>query len=314
MSFNRIFGDGPAVTVVTTTRNRFGLLLEAVRSVRNQTISDWEMVIIDDCSTDNTGRDTVEQEIETDSRIRLVRLDRNAGMPGGRNAGLSLARGRYVTFLDDDDVYLPRRLEAALDAARDSAPVVVVSGFREDLNLGTKWTFRVPHYDNFYHALLKMTAVDVAGMTVRRDVFDEVGYFDDKIPRSDDVEMWLRIARQHPHFVVVDDPLYVLRTRHFGRKPALREMEERRRASEIIFDRHRDSYEKYRNIMSSRLQYQGTSEIMYGYPRQARRSFVRAIAADPTNLKAYLCLGVSFLGANAYRNIARKRAVLMNGR
>ncbi len=309
----------PAVSVVTTTYNRFRLLPAAIKSVQKQTFVDWEMVIIDDCSTNNDGREVVVEMVRKDSRLRLKRLGLNAGMAGGRNEGIKIARGRYVTFLDDDDVYLSAKLKRQVDAAyanenSEGAPVVVCGGFREDLGTDTKWPFLVPHHDNFYHAFLKMTAVDVPGMLVRRDVFDEVGLFDKQMPRADDREMWLRISRRYPHFKIVDEPLYIVYSRQYNRKPPPKEMRERQVAADIIMNKHRKYYEKHPKLFSSQLQYEGTSYILRGYAGEGRKRLVRSIRKNPKNIKSYICLGISLGGSGVYRGVARIKALVTNGK
>ena len=103
-------GAAPAVTVIVTTYNRPELLRLAVESIQEQTFPDFEVIIVDDCSTDETG-DVAVGLAAGDDRIRLVRTEANSGCNVARNLGVTEARGRYVAFLDDDDLALPNRLE-----------------------------------------------------------------------------------------------------------------------------------------------------------------------------------------------------------
>ena len=116
----------PAVSVVIPMRNRAQLIGRAVASVQAQDVQDWEIVVADDGSTDDSAR--VVGELATrDERIRLVRLDRNRGAQAARNAGIRAARGEWIAFLDSDDEWLPFSLSARLEAGRESGAGAVHS-------------------------------------------------------------------------------------------------------------------------------------------------------------------------------------------
>lgn len=119
------------VSVIIPTYNRARLLSRAVSSVLRQTYEDHEIIIVDDCSIDDTP-----QVIQSyaDPRIRSVRHNRNAGLPTSRNTGIQMARGEYVAFLDDDDECLPERLELQ-SAGLDANPNVgLIYGWIEEFN------------------------------------------------------------------------------------------------------------------------------------------------------------------------------------
>ncbi|RLF83553.1 glycosyl transferase, partial [Thermococci archaeon] len=98
----------PTVSVIIPTYNRANLLKRAIASVLNQTFTDFELIVVDDASPDNTPE--VVRSIN-DGRIRYVRLKKNSGGPVARNTGIRKARGRFIALLDDDDEWLPNRLE-----------------------------------------------------------------------------------------------------------------------------------------------------------------------------------------------------------
>lgn len=98
------------VSVITPAYNAEEFLEETVRSVLQQTFSDWEMIIVDDCSSDNTFV-IAQQFAKQDARIRVFRNDKNSGVAATRNKALDLAVGDYIAFLDSDDLWLPQKLE-----------------------------------------------------------------------------------------------------------------------------------------------------------------------------------------------------------
>ncbi|MFQ5769234.1 MAG: glycosyltransferase family 2 protein, partial [bacterium] len=106
----------PFFTVVIPTHNRAELLKEAIQSVLAQTFSDFELIVVDDHSTDNT-RDVIASF--RDSRIKYVLNDRTTGGAGTRNAGIFRAQGEWVAFLDDDDVWLPQKLALQYNKIQD---------------------------------------------------------------------------------------------------------------------------------------------------------------------------------------------------
>lgn len=104
----------PQVSVIMPCHNGEKYVADAIRSVQSQTFADWELLVIDDASSDNSAS-VIEGFCEDDSRIRLLRNERPTGMPASpRNVGISAARGRYIAFLDCDDLWLPTKLERQL--------------------------------------------------------------------------------------------------------------------------------------------------------------------------------------------------------
>lgn len=98
------------VSIITPTHNSSSFISQTIDSVLAQTYGNWEMIIVDDCSTDNTVQ-IVEDYLKKDSRIRLIRLGKNCGPAVARNRAIEEAMGRYIAFLDSDDIWLPEKLE-----------------------------------------------------------------------------------------------------------------------------------------------------------------------------------------------------------
>lgn len=107
------------VSVVTPAYNCSDFIRETIASVQAQTYQNWEMVIVDDCSTDNT-KEVIEDCIKEDPRIRYFCLDKNSGAAVARTVAMKEARGEYIAFLDSDDLWLPEKLERQLKFMRDN--------------------------------------------------------------------------------------------------------------------------------------------------------------------------------------------------
>lgn len=101
------------VSIITPAYNASGYITETIDSIKNQTYEDWELIVIDDCSTDNTV-EVVNQYQLQDKRIRLIRAEINGGVATARNLGLQVAKGDYIAFLDSDDLWKPEKLEKQL--------------------------------------------------------------------------------------------------------------------------------------------------------------------------------------------------------
>lgn len=114
------------VTIITPMFNAERYISETIESVINQTYQNWRMIVVDDCSTDNS-RDIVKTYEKNDSRIILIKLERNFGGPAKpRNVGLQNAKGKYIAFLDADDVWLPTKLEKQVDFLESTPNIDIV--------------------------------------------------------------------------------------------------------------------------------------------------------------------------------------------
>ena len=211
-------GSGPPrISVVIPTRNRAELLPRAVGSVLAQTWTDFELLIVDDHSTDETPAVTARF---ADGRIRSFRHERNSGQSKALNTGIEHARGEYVAFLDDDDEWLPGKLAAQV-ALLDAAPPAVglVYCWREELDettgrrIGTtRFTMRG---DIFEHALALHLPVSPSSWLVRRSTARSVGGFDEALRRAKDVDFMSRICARGWHVDFVAQ-VALLKYRHAG--------------------------------------------------------------------------------------------------
>jgi len=106
--------ENPLVSIITPTFNSEKFITEVIKSIQNQTYTNWEMIIVDDCSSDKTVSIT-SNFAQFDTRIKLFQLEKNSGTGVARNKGLSEAKGRFISFLDSDDLWKPIKLEKQMD-------------------------------------------------------------------------------------------------------------------------------------------------------------------------------------------------------
>jgi glycosyltransferase involved in cell wall biosynthesis len=197
------------------TFNRLGFLREAVDSVFAQTVTDWELIIADDGSEP----DTLEYlaDIAQSPRVRLLRLAHSGNPSAVRNAALRAARGRYVAFLDSDDVWLPYKLDIQL-GAHQSFPLrhwsysallrIDADGEPMRDGLGVDW---IPHQGTIFEQLLTFAAaIATPTVLVDRDFLEACGGFDEDQPFFEDYDLWLRLSLRS-QVIVVDEPLVRVR-------------------------------------------------------------------------------------------------------
>ncbi len=168
-----------------------GTIAESIASVQAQTIPDWELVIVDDASTDRT-REVAESLAVGDYRIRVVPQDANYGVARARNAGLKVARGRYIAFLDSDDLWLPEKLECQLRFMKDSGCAFSYTAYRRFWHdNGISDLVKVPPRIN-YSDLLKGNAIPCLTVMIDRQ---QIPNFEMPSIPHEDYACWLQILR-----------------------------------------------------------------------------------------------------------------------
>ena len=196
------------MSVVVPTYDRERVLPRALDSALAQTYEDFEVLVVDDGSTDGTAG-LVAEYAARDGRVRYLRQPQNAGVSAARNRGIREARGEFVAFLDSDDEWAPTKLERQVERFREAASEVglVYCGVETVYEDGGGWTFRPKHRGDVHRALLQKNVVHTgSGVVIRRSVTERAGLFDEGIPAAEDYEYWIRIAR-HVAFDYVAEPL-----------------------------------------------------------------------------------------------------------
>jgi len=194
----------PTVSVVIPTFNRAALLREALESVFAQSYADYEVIVVDDGSTDETPR-MIEEYGE---RVRYVRQE-NRGAAEARNHGVSAARGEWIAFLDSDDMWHREKLACCMERARsDPAAAIVFHPMVEIDDAGNRVRGRSKRAcgGRILDALFAHCFVHTPTVVVKRSVLREVGGFDTELAVCEDYQLWLRIAEGHA-FHLISRPL-----------------------------------------------------------------------------------------------------------
>lgn len=211
----------PTVSVIIPTFNRARAVRAAVNSVLGQTFTDYELIVVDDGSDD----ETLQALAPYSRRFRLIRQD-NRGVSAARNAGIAEAKGSLIAFLDSDDLWLPHKLKAQTDffAANPAAmwQQTAEIWIRNGVRVNPKRR-HAKQAGQIFQASLELCLISPSAVMLRRELLAEFGGFDECLPACEDYDLWLRILTKYPVYL---DPAYGI-IKHGGhadqlsRNPAL---------------------------------------------------------------------------------------------
>ena len=206
-----IRSKNPEVSVILPTYNRGWILKEAIDSILAQEFKDFELIVVDDGSTDNTGEilDSYEQDI-------LVVRQPNKGVSAARNRGIDAAEGRLIAFLDSDYLWLPRKLSSQVDFF-NSNPAAVINQTEEIwVRNGVRVNPKTRHHKfsgMIFERSLALCLVSPSAVMIKKNLFSEVGVFDENLPACEDYDLWLRISCRYP-VDLIETPLIMKRGGH----------------------------------------------------------------------------------------------------
>jgi glycosyltransferase involved in cell wall biosynthesis len=198
----------PAVSVIIPTFNRSEFLRSAIATVLGQTFEDFELLVIDNGSTDNTRQ--VVTSID-DKRIKYLRIAVNDGVSPARNLGINNSDGKYVAFLDDDDEWLSRKLERQVSILENRPSKVggVYTGcIVIDRTTGRTVREIMPQKrgDLFNDLCITNYVGTASTVLLSRECLNKVGLFDENLRYAEEYDLWIRVARQF-HFECIQEPL-----------------------------------------------------------------------------------------------------------
>lgn len=193
---------GTLVSVLTPAHNAQAVITRALRSVQAQSVTDWEMIVIDDGSDDGTVSLVQELAVQ-DPRLRLIRQDPQQGAAAARNAGLAQARGRYVAFLDADDAWAPDKLSQQLSVMAQQGAALSYSGFAR-VRAGTRHVVQVPPRVTRAQ-LLRGNCIGCSTAVYDRAVLGDMPM--PQLRMRQDYALWLTVLGQVPYAVGVCAPL-----------------------------------------------------------------------------------------------------------
>lgn len=183
------------MSIITPVYNAAAYIEETIKSVLSQTYQDWQLLLIDDASADSSV-EIIDKYARQDSRIKLVQLEKNSGAAVARNKGIELAEGRFIAFLDSDDLWLPQKLEKQLSfmvANRVGLSYTSYLLIDEEGNITGKYT--IPKQVLTYTDLLKTCSIGC--LTAIYDTAICEKQYMELIDKRQDYTLWLKLAKKH---------------------------------------------------------------------------------------------------------------------
>lgn len=276
--------DSPRISVVVPAYNAADFLVPTLKAVIAQTYQQWEMLVVDDGSSDRTS-ELVQQMSAADSRIRLI-AQSNQGVSAARNTGVREAQSKLIAFLDADDLWLPDKLAAHV-AFMEAHPKASASFARVEL-INFDGTSTQRFTNNFvkqvaaYEVLYANPTITTSNLVIRTAIFEELSGFDETMRHDEDVDFLFRLTyRQDFALMGIDRVLLQYRMRASGLSSNLAKMEAgwialiekaRQQAPELI-EQH------YSAAHSAKLQYLARTALRLNLPATVGLPFInRAIA------------------------------------
>ncbi len=213
--------NNPLVSVIIPTYNRAWALAEAIDSVLAQNYNNFELIVIDDGSTDNTS-DLIDGY---SGKLALIRQE-NAGVSAARNRGIESSRGDFIAFLDSDDTWLPQKLSRQMDFMGRYPEALICQTQEIWIRNNTRVNPRSCHKKPsgmIFESSLALCLVSPSAVMMKKNLFDKVGLFDERLPACEDYDLWLRVGCRYPVYLV-DEPLVIKRGGHadqLSRAPGL---------------------------------------------------------------------------------------------
>lgn len=196
------------VSVIITTYNRRTFLKTAVSSVINQDYKDKEIIVVDDGSTDNSFDSISGLPVKYEWKP-------NGGISSARNYGIGISKGDYISFLDVDDLWLKGKLSTQMALMEHGGYLISYTDeiwIRDGKRLNQKLRHR-KYSGRIFERCLPLCIISPSSVVIKREVFDDIGLFDESMPVCEDYDMWLRITARYP-VLFVDKPLIVKQGGH----------------------------------------------------------------------------------------------------
>ena len=196
----------PTVSVIIPTYNRGWILREAIDSVLSQEFSDYELIVVDDGSTDDTRAilDSYGQDI-------IVLRQPNQGVSAARNRGIAESCAQLISFLDSDDLWLPQKLTRQVAFFQSNPDALICQTEETWVRNGVRVNPKKRHHKfsgMIFEPSLALCLVSPSAVMIRKTLFDTVGLFDESLPACEDYDLWLRVSCRYPVFLI-DEPLII---------------------------------------------------------------------------------------------------------
>lgn len=288
----------PEVSVVIPTYNRAHLISRAIQSVLDQTYQDFEIIVVDDGSIDNT-----EEIIKSfkDDRVIYIRHRENKGPSAARNTGIKASKGEYIAFQDSDDEWFTEKLEKQIEVFDNCSPEVgvVYSGFFR-IESGKKIYIPkskvIQKEGNIHEELLKGNFIGTPSVLIKKKCFEKAKFFDENMPALEDWDLWIEISK-HYTFKYINIPLLDSYSTPNGVNTNQVSLA---KALEILIINYLEDFKKNKKNLSKYYLIIGHLLCLNGDLNNGRNYLIKAAKTNHLNIKPEILIFISFLGKIVY--------------
>jgi glycosyltransferase involved in cell wall biosynthesis len=291
--------NSPLVSIVIPTYNHAPMLQRALATVVEQTYQNWNAIVVNNFSTDNTLEVVA---AFNDPRIQCVNFRNNGVIGASRNEGIALATGKYVAFLDSDDTWFPTKLEKCVEILESGSDLVCHAEYWIDESGKSRLVAYGPSEAATHHNLIyKGNRISTSATVVRAALLKEVHGFDvaPELISTEDYDLWIRLAAKSDKFAFISEPLGEYH-RHDNNVSA--NIEKHLAAELALLAKHFSTNTRFENMIARRrrkaLAYYGAGRSLHRTRKHflALQKFSRSLVIWPLSLRLYAAVMLSLMG------------------
>lgn len=295
--------NNPLVSVIIPTYKRSDYLIRAINSVLNQTYKNIEIIVVDDNDGDNEFRIStinVLKNLIDNTNIIYIKHSINKGLPAARNTGVKVAKGTYIAFLDDDDEFLPTKIEKQLEVffeSENELGLVYGAFLRIDVNFDKEKVI-IPKYKGNVNSILGLNHIGPPSMVMcTKLAIEKIGGFDESFRSREDIEFYFRLSE---YFTVSYTNEIIMK--YYVHSNAMSRIQKDKLLFLIRFiEKHKLNLKKSKLRWSELHERLGELNAINGNRKSALFAFSTAYYNRPTRLEIIAKFGLSFLGSKWYR-------------
>lgn len=281
-------------SIIIPNYNRVRVISKAVNSVLAQNFIDFELIVVDDCSTDNSIE--ILSRIK-DERLKVLKLTKNSGAAAARNYGIQKSTGTYISLLDSDDYYEPQFLQRTFSNINNTNKKVGFcwTGVRYfEGEQFSEFTWQPEVKKNTYNTLLHSLHIGTnSGITFKREVFNTSGYFNEELPAAEDTEFFLRVSKSYDFLVI---PEVLINIERDNPDRLSKDLKKIAKAYNIFIHSHREEIDKDKTLQLKYYYKLMWLNYHLGDKRKARKYYSMIPKINPASIK-------TFIVKNLYENL-----------
>ncbi|MEY3581534.1 MAG: hypothetical protein RLZ02_487 [Actinomycetota bacterium] len=292
--------NSPLVSIVIPTYNHAPMLQRALATVVEQTHQNWNAIVVNNFSTDNTLEVVA---AFNDPRIQCVNFRNNGVIGASRNEGIAIATGKYVAFLDSDDTWFPAKLEKCVEILESGSDLVCHAEYWIDESGKSRLVAYGPSEAATHHNLIyKGNRISTSATVVRTALLKEVHGFDvaPELISTEDYDLWIRLAAKSDKFAFISEPLGEYH-RHDNNVSA--NIEKHLAAELVLLAKHFSANTRFENMIARRrrkaLAYYGAGRSLHRTRKHflALQKYSRSLVIWPLSLRLYAAVMLSLMGS-----------------